>query len=75
MDARAEFSLFSTLRQMTEGKLVIIVPHRFATVRSADRIVVIDEGKIAETGMHDELMKLDSIYAGLYRVQQDALNG
>ena len=75
MDARAEFELFTALRKVTAEKTSIIISHRFATVRSADRIVVLDEGQIAEVGSHDELMKLGKIYAGLYTIQQEALNG
>jgi ATP-binding cassette subfamily B protein len=75
MDARAEYELFTALKEMVKQKTAIIVSHRFATVRSADRIVVLDEGRIAELGSHDELMQLGRIYAGLYTIQQQALNG
>ncbi len=75
MDARSEYELFTALREMLKEKTAIIVSHRFATVRSADRIVVLDEGRIAEIGSHDELMRLGKVYEGLYSLQQEALSG
>jgi ATP-binding cassette subfamily B protein len=75
MDARAEYELFTALKEMVKERTTIIISHRFATVRSADRIVVLDEGRIAEVGSHDELIRLGRIYAGLYTIQQQAMNG
>ncbi len=75
LDARAEYELFTALKEMTRDKTSIIISHRFATVRSADQIVVLEEGQVVEVGNHDELMELGQVYAGLYKVQQKALNG
>jgi len=75
LDARAEYELFTALKEMTRDKTSIIISHRFATVRSADVIVVLEDGRVVETGSHDELMELGQVYAGLYKVQQKALNG
>lgn len=75
LDARAEYELFTALKQMTREKTAIIISHRFATVRSADQIIVLEQGRVVEVGNHDELMALGQVYSGLYRVQQKALNG
>lgn len=50
-------------------RAVVLVSHRFSTVRSADRIVVLAQGRVVEDGSHDELMAAGGIYAGMYRLQ------
>ena len=72
MDAQAEVELFERFRQVTGGITTILIAHRFSTVRMADRIVVLDQGKIVEEGSHEELMHLDGTYARLFRLQAEA---
>jgi ATP-binding cassette subfamily B protein len=78
LDAHAEHQLFERYTagirraSATAGAVTILVSHRFSTVRMADLIVVIDEGRIAETGSHDSLMARDGTYARLYRLQAGA---
>jgi ATP-binding cassette subfamily B protein len=78
LDAHAEHELFERyttgIRRAaaTAGAVTILVSHRFSTVRMADLIVVMEQGRIAETGSHDQLMARDGIYAGLYRLQTAA---
>jgi len=54
------------------GAITVIVSHRFSTVTGADLILVLDKGRLIESGTHHELMILDGRYAGLYRIQEDA---
>ena len=56
MDARAEAILYEHFRELSRGKMTILISHRFSTVRMADQIVVIRDGAVAEQGSHDELM-------------------
>ncbi|MBR0032904.1 MAG: ABC transporter ATP-binding protein [Treponema sp.] len=63
VDPENERDLMEAVRELTREKTVIMIAHRLKTVRNADQIIVLDKGKIAEQGKHDELMKLNGIYA------------
>jgi ATP-binding cassette subfamily B protein len=69
LDARAEHELFDRMRTLFAGRTVLLISHRFSTVRSADRIYVLADGQIAEHGTHDELMALGGRYAELFALQ------
>ncbi|MDH3545473.1 MAG: ABC transporter ATP-binding protein/permease [Gammaproteobacteria bacterium] len=69
MDAASEAAVFEHFRQMSKNKMTILISHRFSTVRAADQIVVIHNGKIRERGNHDSLMADDGQYAQLFRLQ------
>lgn len=69
LDARSEFEVFQRFAELTEGKMALFISHRFSTVRMADRIVVIEDGRIAEDGRHDELTNLGGRYAEMFEMQ------
>jgi ATP-binding cassette subfamily B protein/ATP-binding cassette subfamily C protein len=69
LDARAEYALFSSLRSLARDRTVLIITHRLASVRHADRIYVLAHGEVAETGTHDDLLALGGRYAELYTIQ------
>lgn len=69
IDAKAESEIFERVEKLSKDKTVVIISHRFSTVRNADKIYVIDEGKIVESGTHQSLMKLDGQYAALFNLQ------
>jgi ATP-binding cassette, subfamily B, bacterial len=69
MDARAEYELFQRFHQLTEGRTAILISHRLSTVRMADRIYVLENGRIAESGSHDELVSRGERYATLFETQ------
>ncbi len=72
LDARAEAELFERIRTLFEGRSVLLISHRFSSVRSADRIYVMKEGEIVEQGSHRELMAAGGLYAELFRLQAAA---
>lgn len=72
LDARAEKDLFDRIRELARGRTVLLISHRFSTVRNADRIMVLHEGRVAEQGSHDELMSLCGRYAELFTLQAAA---
>src|ERR687894_263115 len=71
VDARTEYEIFQNFKALTEGKMAILISHRFSTVRMADRIAVIQEGHIAELGTHEELLRREGIYAAQFSMQAE----
>jgi ATP-binding cassette, subfamily B, bacterial len=69
LDARSEFEVFNRFAELAEGKMALFISHRFSTVRMADRIVVLANGRIAEDGDHRQLMALGGRYAEMFELQ------
>ncbi len=69
VDARTEADILAGLRRVLRGRTSIVVSHRISTVRAADLILVLDEGRVVERGAHDELVARGGLYAGLHRKQ------
>jgi ATP-binding cassette subfamily B protein len=72
MDAETEAEIFEHFRTLTAQKIAVLISHRFSTVRRADLIVVMDQGRIVESGSHEELMALGGRYARLFDLQARA---
>ncbi|MEO5679854.1 MAG: ATP-binding cassette domain-containing protein, partial [Acidimicrobiales bacterium] len=72
LDAEAEHQLFDSIRALQRGRAVLLISHRFSSVRSADRIYVLEGGRVAETGTHGDLMGHEGLYARMFRLQAAA---
>jgi ATP-binding cassette, subfamily B, bacterial len=72
LDPRAEHELFRRIRSFLKGRTVLLISHRFSSVRSADRIYVLDSGRVVEHGTHEELIGEGGIYAELFTLQAAA---
>jgi ATP-binding cassette subfamily B protein len=75
LDPRAEAALFSDVRSLFAGRAVVLVSHRFASVRTADRIYVLHEGQVVEVGTHDDLVARGGRYAEMFKLQRTSLLG
>ncbi len=69
LDAESEAVIKRALAELSKGRTTLVIAHRLATIREADMIVVLDQGRVAETGSHDELLVKGGIYADLFRLQ------
>jgi ATP-binding cassette subfamily B protein len=69
LDARSELEVFERFAELTEGKMALLISHRFSTVRMADRIVVLSGGRLIEEGNHQQLMAAGGVYAGMFEMQ------
>lgn len=69
LDARAEHEVFLRFSDLIQGKMAVLISHRFSTVRMADRILFLENGQLLELGSHDELIAIDGKYAELFNLQ------
>jgi ATP-binding cassette subfamily B protein len=71
LDAEREYEIFQRFRDLTSGKIAILISHRFSTVRMADRIAVLENGELTELGSHQDLLAKDGTYARLFNMQAE----
>ncbi len=69
LDARSEFEVFQRFKELSEGKTAVLISHRFSSVRMADRILVLADGKVESMGTHEELLAQGGRYAELFELQ------
>jgi ATP-binding cassette subfamily B protein len=72
LDAKAEHALFASIRELLAGRSVLLISHRFSSVREADRIYVLRDGEVVETGGHDALVAAGGLYAEMFGLQAAA---
>ncbi len=73
LDSASEFEIFSSLREIVRGRTVLLISHRLTNVRLADRIIVLDHGRVVENGSHEELMAAGGIYQQMFTRQKSML--
>ena len=69
LDARSEHEVFQRFADLTKGKMSVLISHRFSTVRMMDRILVLENGTIAEQGAHNQLLRSGGSYAEMFELQ------
>jgi subfamily B ATP-binding cassette protein MsbA len=74
LDTESERLVQAAMRKLIENRTTLVIAHRLSTVEQAHRIVVLERGRVAETGTHKELLRLNGVYAGLYQIQFSGRN-
>lgn len=74
VDAKSEYEIFQNIIKKQQGKSTIIISHRFSTVRKAEQIIVLDRGRVTESGTHDELLAKNGTYAEMFKLQAEGYN-
>lgn len=74
LDAETEYHLYTRFAELMHGRTCLLISHRFSTVRMADIIAVLEEGKVVECGSHEQLIKQNGTYARLYQMQNAFLH-
>jgi ATP-binding cassette subfamily B protein len=69
LDARAEYEVFQRFQELSAGRSAVLISHRFSSVRMADRILVLSDGKVEASGTHDDLLAAGGRYAELFELQ------